>query len=75
MYRSTTSGLLGMSRHELPPVVEQLEAVVVDMWVRTEVGAVHRTDSSVLKVSEADVQRNHRIATNRRKVRAGLSRL
>ena len=42
MYRSTMSGLLGKSRHELPPLVEHLEAVVADMWVRTEVGAVHR---------------------------------
>jgi hypothetical protein len=41
-YRSTMSGLLGVSRHELPPVVEHLEAVVADMWVRTDVGAVHR---------------------------------
>jgi hypothetical protein len=32
----------GHERHELPPLVEHLEAVVADMWVRTEVGAVHR---------------------------------
>jgi hypothetical protein len=42
MYRSTMSELLGVSRHELPRVVEHLEAVVADMWVRTAVGAVHR---------------------------------
>jgi hypothetical protein len=42
MYRSAMSGMLGVSRHELPPVVEHLEAVVADMWVRSEVGAVHR---------------------------------
>jgi hypothetical protein len=41
-YRSAMSGSLGVSAHELPPVVEHLEAVVADMWVRTEVGAVHR---------------------------------
>ena len=41
-YRSAMSELLGVSRHELPPVVEHLEAVVADMWVRTEMGAVHR---------------------------------
>jgi hypothetical protein len=34
--------MLGVSRRELPPVVEHLEAVVADMWVRSEVGAVHR---------------------------------
>jgi hypothetical protein len=42
MYRSAMSGMLGVSRHELPPVVEHLEAVVADMWVRSKVGAVHR---------------------------------
>jgi hypothetical protein len=42
MYRSAMSGMLGVSRHELPPAVEHLEAVVADMWVRSEVGAVHR---------------------------------
>jgi hypothetical protein len=40
--RSMMSGLLGVTRHELPRVVEHLEAVVADMWVRTEMGAVHR---------------------------------
>jgi hypothetical protein len=34
--------LLDVSRDELPPVVEHLEAVVAGMWVRTKVGAVHR---------------------------------
>jgi hypothetical protein len=42
LYRSALSEMLGVSRHGLPPVVEHLEAVVADMWVRTEVGAVHR---------------------------------
>ena len=42
MCRSMMSGLLGVTRHELPPVVEHLEAAVADMWVRTEMGAVHR---------------------------------
>ena len=42
IYRSAMSGMLGVSRRELPPVVEHLEAVVADMWVRSEVGAVHR---------------------------------
>ena len=42
MCRSMMSGLLGVTRHELPPVVEHLEAGVADMWVRTEMGAVHR---------------------------------
>jgi len=36
------SELLRVSRHGLPPVVEHLEAAVADMWVRTEMGAVHR---------------------------------
>ena len=35
IYRSTMSGLLGAMRPELPRVVEHLEAVVDDMWVRT----------------------------------------
>jgi hypothetical protein len=34
--------LLGVSRHELPPMIEHVEAVVAGMWVRTKVGAVHR---------------------------------
>jgi hypothetical protein len=42
MYRAAMSGMLGVSRHELPSVVEHLEAVVAGMWVRSEVGAVHR---------------------------------
>ena len=42
IYRSTMSELLRVSRHGLPPVVEHLEAAVADMWVRTEMGAVHR---------------------------------
>ena len=42
VYRSAMCELLGVNRRELPPVVEHLEAVVADMWVRTKVGAVHR---------------------------------
>jgi hypothetical protein len=41
-YRFNMIGLLGVDRHELPPVVEHLEAVVAGIWVRTKVGAVHR---------------------------------
>ncbi len=41
-YRSNMTNLLHVSRHELPPVVEHLEAVIAGMWVRTKVGAVHR---------------------------------
>jgi hypothetical protein len=33
--------LLGLSRRDLPPVVEHVEAVVAGMWVRTRIGAVH----------------------------------
>jgi hypothetical protein len=41
-YRFTMTRLFDVSRHELPPVVEHLEAVVAGMWVRTKVGTVHR---------------------------------
>jgi hypothetical protein len=41
-YRSGLTALLGVDRHELPPVIEHLEAVVDRMWVRTRIGAVHR---------------------------------
>jgi hypothetical protein len=41
-YRSNMTRLLGVSRHELPPVVEHVEAIVAGMWVRTKIGAVHR---------------------------------
>lgn len=41
-YRSNMTRLLGVIRHELPPEIEHLEAVVAGMWVRTRVGAVHR---------------------------------
>jgi hypothetical protein len=41
-YRADLTGLLGVDRHELPRVVEHLEAVVEGIWVRTRVGAVHR---------------------------------
>ena len=41
-YRGDLLELLQVDRHDLPPVVEHLEAVVDGMWVRTRVGAVHR---------------------------------
>jgi hypothetical protein len=41
-YRNELSALLDVDRRQLPSVVEHLEAVVVGMWVRTRVGAVHR---------------------------------
>ena len=41
-YRSTMSRRLGVSRDDLPPVDEYLEAVVAGMWVRDKIGAVHR---------------------------------
>jgi hypothetical protein len=41
-YRADLTGLLHVDRHELPHVVEHLEAVVEGIWVRTRVGAVHR---------------------------------
>ncbi|CAN5756275.1 hypothetical protein BH09ACT7_BH09ACT7_18120 [soil metagenome] len=41
-YRGDLTALLNVGRHDLPPVVEHLEAVVEGMWVRTKVGAVHR---------------------------------
>jgi hypothetical protein len=41
-YRRELSALLNVDRHQLPSVVEHLEAVVDGMWVRTRVGAVHR---------------------------------
>ena len=41
-YRSQLTGLLNVSRDELPAVIEHLEAVVAGTWVRTRVGAVHR---------------------------------
>ena len=44
--RASMIELLGISRHELPRVVEHLEAIVDGIWVRTKVGAVHRDPSS-----------------------------
>jgi hypothetical protein len=41
-YRSTMTRLLGVSRDELPPIAEYMEAVVAGMWVRDKIGAVHR---------------------------------
>jgi hypothetical protein len=41
-YRSTMTRLLGVSRDELPPMAEYMEAVVAGMWVRDKIGAVHR---------------------------------
>jgi hypothetical protein len=44
-YRGDLTALLNVDRHELPPVIEHLEADVEGMWVRTKVGAVHRDHS------------------------------
>jgi hypothetical protein len=44
-YRSDLTALFGVERHDLPRVVEHLEAVVEGMWVRTKVGAVHRDNA------------------------------
>jgi hypothetical protein len=41
-YRADLTGLLHVDRHELPHVIEHLEAVVEGIWVRTRVGSVHR---------------------------------
>lgn len=41
-YRSTMTRLYGLSRDELPPIAEYMEAVVAGMWVRDKIGAVHR---------------------------------
>jgi hypothetical protein len=41
-YRGELTQLLGVERHELPPVVEHVEARVAGIWVRSKVGAVHR---------------------------------
>jgi hypothetical protein len=41
-YRSTMIRLLGISRDELPPIDEYMEAAVAGMWVRDKIGAVHR---------------------------------
>jgi hypothetical protein len=45
-YRSDLIGLLHVDRHDLPPVIEHMEAVVEGMWVRSRVGAVHRDHSA-----------------------------
>jgi hypothetical protein len=45
-YRRDIAELLSVHRQELPPTVEHLEAVVVDMWVRAKVLAVHRDPSN-----------------------------
>jgi hypothetical protein len=41
-YRSNMTALLGISRRELPSVVEHVECVFAGIWVRDRVGAVHR---------------------------------
>ncbi len=41
-YRGELTGLLNVERHELPPVIEHVEAKVHGLWVREKVGAVHR---------------------------------
>ena len=45
-YRADLVGLLQVERHELPPVIEHVEAVVHGMWVREKVGSVHRDCAS-----------------------------
>lgn len=45
-YRSDMTRLLAVTHHDLPPVVEHLEAVVAGMWVRAKVGSVHRDPHS-----------------------------
>lgn len=41
-YRAELTQLLSVGRHDLPPVVEHVEAKVAGIWVRSKVGAVHR---------------------------------
>ncbi len=41
-YRNDLIELLHVDRHELPRVIEHVEAAVYGMWVRSRVGAVHR---------------------------------
>ena len=41
-YRTELTHLLDVERHQLPPVVEHVEANVAGIWVRSKVGAVHR---------------------------------
>ncbi|AQA01179.1 hypothetical protein BVC93_00685 [Mycobacterium sp. MS1601] len=60
-YRAELTELLNLDRHELPPVVEHVEAKVAGMWVRSKVGAVHRdrlTDRMFLQrlLESGDVQ-------------------
>ena len=40
-YRNDLIESLQIDQHDLPPVIEHLEAAVDGMWVRTRVGAVH----------------------------------
>src|SRR5258705_7071648 len=70
-FRASMIKLLGISRHELPRVVEHLETVVDGMWVRTKVGAVHRDPSSdkmflqtlLAEGPAQDARRHHRQVT------------
>ncbi|WP_099024755.1 hypothetical protein [Mycolicibacterium palauense] len=41
-YRAQLCARLGVDRHGLPPVVEYVEARVNGMWVREQIGTVHR---------------------------------
>ena len=41
-YRADLTGLLGVGRRELPPVIEHVETKVHGILVREQVGAVHR---------------------------------
>ena len=45
-YRRDIAELLSVHRQELPLTVEHLEAMVVDMWVRAKMLAVHRDPSN-----------------------------
>jgi hypothetical protein len=41
-YRSDIAELRGVGQRDLPPVVEHLEAIVAEMWVRDRIGAMRR---------------------------------
>ncbi|MGY4710028.1 hypothetical protein ACXDF8_10825 [Mycolicibacterium sp. CBM1] len=45
-YRSCLSARLHVDRRALPAVVEHIEGLVVGMWVRSRVGAVHRDQAN-----------------------------
>ncbi|WP_197380768.1 hypothetical protein [Mycolicibacterium mengxianglii] len=60
-YRNELTSRLNLDRHELPRVIEHVEAKVAGIWVRSKVGAVHRdrlSDRMFLQrvLSAGDVQ-------------------